>query len=159
MTDGWRSIRIVSFCHGLGLVLLVISIFISRTLLAARPPAGIFCSIHANEGFELYSWKTNTGWHFSLRPGIVPSEKPTKIAAETQNVLSVHSLKKRLKSISKDKKICWRTNPDRGLVQPPASIVREIKETAKAQGLDLAERAPARIEATSINGMRWWSSR
>ena len=112
---------------------------VGSSALAARPPAILFCQINANEGFELYSWSEgNTTWKFALRPGIMGQEKVSRKSALAVPALSLNALKQRLQAISTYEKVCWRVNPDEGLIRPPSVLVDGIVSLAKERGLDLA---------------------
>jgi hypothetical protein len=62
---------------------------------------------HSMKGYELYSWRTNGDWYFSLLMGTNRLKTREEISAPKNRLSSVRALKEKLQQLPKGEEVIW----------------------------------------------------
>jgi len=96
------------------------------TLLIAIP-ASSFSPQSAGKGYELYSWRQNGAWYYSLLPGTNRAKSYDEITSAAVARKGSKAIKKDLEKLSKGEQIFWRTDMHPGIAKPVGDKVPLIK--------------------------------
>jgi len=89
------------------------------------------------KGFELYSWKNSSVWHFSLLRGTDRLKREDEIKEPSAALESVEVLKSKLGQIKRGQYIYWVLNQYPELSYPPNETIEEIRAYCNSLGLEL----------------------
>lgn len=122
-------------------ILASLLILIALTALAQTPQP-------AMKGYELYSWKRDGKWHFSLVTGTNRRKTYEEITSDKSAVRGTGSLKEQLQKLPKGSEVIWTTGIDPVVVKsatgktpklelPSGGRVRKIKKHCDKIGIKL----------------------
>lgn len=72
------------------------------------------------KGYELYSWKVNGRWHYSVLPGTNRAKNYDEITSRQAERVGVDALRAELKNIPKGGEVFWRSAAHPGVEKPRA---------------------------------------
>jgi hypothetical protein len=112
----------------------VVSKFTYATSELYPPPTELPRAI---KGHEVYSWKADGQWRFSLLPGTNQHKKVSQVM-EPGVTISLSDLKDALSQLPAGEDVFW-LNPDgEPFGYPPGEVVCELERICKKQGVNLA---------------------
>jgi hypothetical protein len=88
-----------------------IATLMAFTAYAQNPPQG-------SKGFELYSWKENGRWHYSLLAGTNRAKSYEEITSKQGQLVGTDALKAELKKLPKGDEVFWRSAAHPGIAKP-----------------------------------------
>jgi hypothetical protein len=112
---------------------------VSTTVLLAfgALPKGASADDAAKIGFELYSWKTDATWNFSVLEGTATVRTLASIQASKTRLRGATFLKGRLVTLPPGETLYWREDKDRGLRLPPKELIHDIVQFAETSQLSI----------------------
>lgn len=96
------------------------------TLLFAIPASSLTPQ-SAGKGYELYSWKQDGTWYYSLLPGTNRAKSYDEITSAAVARRGSKAIKKDLEKLSKGEQIFWRTDLHPGIAKPTGEKAPLIK--------------------------------
>ena len=93
---------------------------------------------HSMKGYELYSWKTSKGWHFSLLVGTNRLKTYEEATSQRIRIDGVDALKKKLSQLPAGEEVFWATRRFRQMSRPPKRIVDELSSHAEQLGIKMS---------------------
>jgi hypothetical protein len=91
--------------------------------------------VESMKGFELYSWKKDGKWYFSILIGTNREKTLAEIQAAEATKKGMDDLKAVLKSIPAGQYVTWSTREQ--LAFPPEDLIQQVQQICKDQGLEL----------------------
>ena len=81
------------------------------------------------KGYELFSWKENGHWHYSLLPGTNREKTYEEITSKTTVIVGTSNFESELKRLPKGAEVLWQSDAPAGVKRPhrlkrPASSSR-----------------------------------
>lgn len=70
------------------------------------------------KGYELYSWKENGKWHYSLLPGTNRTKSLEEITKNGDIKIGDSALKDKLKELAKGEQVFWMSDAPIGVTMP-----------------------------------------
>jgi hypothetical protein len=114
---------------------------------------------HSMKGYELYSWRADNQWHFTLVTGTNRNKTLDEIISEDDfiseagwvniHMVGVDAVKTALGKLPQNESVFWLAGTREQTAQltvnvclPPEATVQDIREYASGRGLDFAVQAP-----------------
>jgi hypothetical protein len=73
------------------------------------------------KGYELYSWKVGSKWHYSLLPGTNRAKTLEEITKNKEIKIGDAALKEKLKGLVKGEQVFWMSDAPSGVIVPPSN--------------------------------------
>ena len=93
---------------------------------------------HSMKGYELYSWQTHKGWHFSLLVGTNRLKKYAEATSPKVRINGVAALKRKLRELPRGEEVFWSAKRFRKMSLPPPRILEELNAYCERLGLRLS---------------------
>ena len=85
------------------------------------------------KGYELYSWKINGHWYYSLLPGTNRTKSYEEITSPGLVKKDASGLKAELQKLPKGEEVFWRADAPPGVIKPASGPIVEIKHPSRAR--------------------------
>jgi hypothetical protein len=92
---------------------------------------------HSMKGYELYSWRANGDWYFSLLVGTNRLKTRDEVTAQESRLLGVEALKERLQTLPKGEEVIWSVSLVPGISLPADEVIKEIRVYCDERGTKL----------------------
>ena len=93
---------------------------------------------HSMKGYELYSWETQKGWHFSLLVGTNRLKTYAEATSSTVRIHGLIALKKKLSQLPAGEEVFWASGRFRQMSRPPKQITDDLYSYAARIGIKLS---------------------
>ena len=104
----------------------------------AAPPAGE--TVRSFKGYELYSWRSDGEWNFSLLVGTNRIKTRAEVLDPAARILGLDELKRRLDRLPRGEQVFWSARHEETpeIALPPDSLIAEIDAYCDRRGIELA---------------------
>ena len=83
------------------------------------------------KGYELFSWKENGHWHYSLLPGTNREKTYEEITSKTTVIVGTSNFESELKRLPKGAEVLWQSDAPAGVKRPTSSNATSFKQPSR----------------------------
>ena len=83
------------------------------------------------KGYEVFSWKENGHWHYSLLPGTNRSKTYEEITSKTTVIVGTSNFESELKRLPKGANLLWQSDAPVGVKRPASSDATSFKHPSR----------------------------
>lgn len=102
-------------------------------LLAGVMGTSLNVALAETQRYELYSWKEETEWIYSLQPASTNDKAPSDI--KSGSLRGISKVKEKLIDLQEGDSIVWKVRSENGTELPPPETVDELRVYAKSVGV------------------------
>jgi len=89
------------------------------------------------KGWELYSWKANATWQYSLLVGTNRAKSFEEITAADSVITGEQALMDKIRTIARGDQIFWNMGNIKGFEYPPADIIEKVQDLCEKRSIKL----------------------